>query len=102
MSEVKLRFKPSAVVCQCGVDTLAGDPMASFNLTQYSIGECVRYLMEWNLPLLLLGGGGSDTAVESKLLKIPTGARLASWVFTKCTGGVKLEAGEHKSTCVAG
>ena len=71
MSEVKLRFKPSAVVCQCGVDTLAGDPMASFNLTQYSIGECVRYLMEWNLPLLLLGGGGSDTAVESKLLKNP-------------------------------
>ena len=57
MSEVKQKFKPNAVVCQCGVDTLAGDPMASFNLTQHSIGECVRYLMEWNLPLLLLGGG---------------------------------------------
>lgn len=57
MSEVRVRFKPSAVVCQCGVDTLAGDPMASFNLTQHGIGECVRYLMEWNLPLLLLGGG---------------------------------------------
>lgn len=57
MSEVKMKFKPSAVVCQCGVDTLAGDPMASFNLTQYSIGECVKYLMQWNLPLLLLGGG---------------------------------------------
>lgn len=57
MSEVKEKFKPNAVVCQCGVDTLAGDPMASFNLTQHSIGECVRYLMEWNLPLLLLGGG---------------------------------------------
>ena len=60
MSEVKKRFKPSIVVCQCGVDTLAGDPMASFNLTQYSIGECVKYLMEWNLPLLLLGGGRSS------------------------------------------
>ena len=57
MSEVRIRFKPSAVVCQCGVDTLAGDPMASFNLTQHSIGECVKYLMNWNLPLLLLGGG---------------------------------------------
>ena len=57
MSEVRTRFKPSAVVCQCGVDTLAGDPMASFNLTQQSIGECVKYLMNWNLPLLLLGGG---------------------------------------------
>jgi len=58
MSEVRMSFKPSAVVCQCGVDTLAGDPMASFNLTQNGIGECVRYLMNWNLPLLLLGGGG--------------------------------------------
>ena len=57
MSEVRTRFKPSAVVCQCGVDTLASDPMASFNLTQQSIGECVKYLMNWNLPLLLLGGG---------------------------------------------
>ena len=57
MSEVKQKFKPNAVVCQCGVDTLAGDPMASFNLTQHSIGECVKFLMEWNLPLLLLGGG---------------------------------------------
>lgn len=58
LSEVQLRFKPNAVVCQCGVDTLAGDPMASFNLTHHGIGECVKYLMDWNLPLLLLGGGG--------------------------------------------
>lgn len=58
LSEVKLKFKPKAVVCQCGVDTLAGDPMASFNLTQHGIGECVKRLMDWNLPLLLLGGGG--------------------------------------------
>jgi len=58
LSEVQLRFKPKAVVCQCGVDTLAGDPMASFNLTHHGIGECVKYLMDWNLPLLLLGGGG--------------------------------------------
>ena len=57
LSEVKLKFKPKAVVCQCGVDTLAGDPMASFNLTQHGIGECVKRLMDWNLPLLLLGGG---------------------------------------------
>ncbi|KAJ7394883.1 Histone deacetylase 8 [Desmophyllum pertusum] len=30
MSEVKMRFKPSAVVCQCGVDTLAGDSYGIF------------------------------------------------------------------------
>lgn len=57
MSEVKNKFQPDALVCQCGVDTLAGDPMASFNLTQYGVGACVKYLMGWNLPMLVLGGG---------------------------------------------
>ena len=69
MSEVKKRFKASAVVCQCRVDTLAGDPMASFNLTQYSIGECIKYLMEWNLPLLLLGGGMSSGPLKVEGLR---------------------------------
>lgn len=76
MSEVKKRFKPSIVVCQCGVDTLAGDPMASFNLTQYSIGECVKYLMEWNLPLLLLGGGGYNVKNSARCWTYLTGVVL--------------------------
>jgi len=76
MSEVKMRFKPNAVVCQCGVDTLAGDPMASFNLTQHSIGECVKYLMQWNLPLLLLGGGGYNVKNAAKCWTYLTGVAL--------------------------
>ncbi|XP_044178345.1 histone deacetylase 8-like isoform X1 [Acropora millepora] len=76
LSEVQLRFKPKAVVCQCGVDTLAGDPMASFNLTHHGIGECVKYLMDWNLPLLLLGGGGYNVKNAAKCWTYLTGLVL--------------------------
>ncbi|XP_074653922.1 histone deacetylase 8-like isoform X2 [Tubulanus polymorphus] len=52
------QFNPGAVVCQCGADGVAGDPMASFNLTPIGLGRCVKYLLQKRLPLLLLGGGG--------------------------------------------
>lgn len=57
--KVKEKFNPEVVVCQCGADCLAGDPMESFNLTQLSLGRCVSTLLSWKLPILLLGGGKS-------------------------------------------
>ena len=44
-------------MCQCGADGLAGDPMDSFNLSLRALGRCLQYILNWNLPLLLLGGG---------------------------------------------
>lgn len=61
MAKVRSKYKPDAIVCQCGVDTLAGDPMASFNLTQFGVGRCVKNLLSWGIPTLLLGGGESAT-----------------------------------------
>ncbi|XP_033741385.1 histone deacetylase 8-like isoform X2 [Pecten maximus] len=58
IKKVHSMFQPEAVVCQCGADGLAGDPMDSFNLTQLSLGRCVYYMLDWALPTLLLGGGG--------------------------------------------
>lgn len=58
MDSVKATFCPDAVVCQCGADGLAGDPMESFNLTPLALGRCVFHLKKWSLPLLLVGGGG--------------------------------------------
>ncbi|GKT14875.1 Probable histone deacetylase 1-B [Aduncisulcus paluster] len=51
-------FKPSAIVMQCGADSLANDRLGSFNLTLNGHGECVRYIRDTGLPLLVLGGGG--------------------------------------------
>ncbi|KAI5121201.1 hypothetical protein M0805_006002 [Coniferiporia weirii] len=51
-------FQPSAVVLQCGADSLSGDKLGCFNLTMEGHANCVQYLRKSGLPLVLLGGGG--------------------------------------------
>lgn len=51
-------YRPSAVVLQCGADSLAGDKLGCFNITMEGHARCVQYLRRSNLPLILLGGGG--------------------------------------------
>lgn len=58
LDKVYEKFQPNVVVCQCGVDTLSNDPMESFNLTNHGIGKCLKLLLSWKIPILLLGGGG--------------------------------------------
>jgi histone deacetylase 1/2 len=52
------KFRPEAIVLQCGSDSLSGDRLGSFNLSVRGHGNCVKYIRNLNLPLLLLGGGG--------------------------------------------
>jgi histone deacetylase 1/2 len=52
------KFKPEAVVMQCGSDSLSGDRLGCFNLSIRGHGTCLRYIKKLNLPLLVLGGGG--------------------------------------------
>uniref|UniRef100_A0A3P9LEY0 Histone deacetylase n=1 Tax=Oryzias latipes TaxID=8090 RepID=A0A3P9LEY0_ORYLA len=47
-----------AVVLQCGADSLSGDRLGCFNLTIKGHAKCVEYIKGFNLPLLMLGGGG--------------------------------------------
>jgi len=51
-------YRPTAVVLQCGADSLTGDRLGCFNLTLEGHGECVRFVKGFNVPLLVLGGGG--------------------------------------------
>ncbi|KAF9601671.1 hypothetical protein IFM89_021723 [Coptis chinensis] len=51
-------FRPGAVVLQCGADSLSGDRLGCFNLSIKGHAECVRYMRSFNVPLLLVGGGG--------------------------------------------
>ncbi|THH08234.1 hypothetical protein EW145_g2851 [Phellinidium pouzarii] len=51
-------FQPSAVVLQCGADSLSGDKLGCFNLTMEGHANSVQYLRKSGLPLILLGGGG--------------------------------------------
>ncbi|KAG8725694.1 histone deacetylase, partial [Ceratobasidium sp. 428] len=51
-------FQPSAIVLQCGADSLGCDRLGAFNLSTRAHGECVKYIKSFNYPLLVLGGGG--------------------------------------------
>jgi histone deacetylase HOS2 len=52
------RFRPNAIVLQCGADSLAGDRLGRFNVQVQGHGDCVEYCKSLNIPLLLVGGGG--------------------------------------------
>jgi histone deacetylase 1/2 len=58
MSKVMEIYQPNAIVLQCGADSLTGDRLGCFNLTLKGHGKCVEFMKSYNLPLLLLGGGG--------------------------------------------
>ncbi|KAI0364607.1 histone deacetylase [Pilatotrama ljubarskyi] len=51
-------YRPSAVVLQCGADSLSGDKLGGLNLTMHGHAHCVQYMRSKNIPLMLLGGGG--------------------------------------------
>jgi len=58
IAKVMEMYQPSAVVLQCGSDSLSGDRLGCFNLTLKGHGKCVEFIKKFDLPLLLLGGGG--------------------------------------------
>lgn len=52
------RFQPTAIVLQCGADSLAGDRLGRFNVQVQGHGACVTFCKSLKIPLLLVGGGG--------------------------------------------
>lgn len=63
MQEVRSQFNPEAVLMQLGADTMAGDPMCSFNMTPVGVAKCLLHVLQWQLPILLLGGGTLSLSV---------------------------------------
>jgi histone deacetylase 1/2 len=58
MAKIMEVFQPGAIVLQCGADSLTGDRLGCFNLTLKGHARCVEYVKSFNVPLLVLGGGG--------------------------------------------
>lgn len=58
MKSVMDFYQPTCVVLQCGADSLGNDRLGCFNLSIKGHGECVRIVKEFNIPMLVLGGGG--------------------------------------------
>ncbi|CAF4886179.1 histone deacetylase 3 [Pieris napi] len=58
ISSVMEFYRPTAIVLQCGADSLAGDRLGCFSLSTRGHGECVQFVKNLNLPTLVVGGGG--------------------------------------------
>lgn len=51
-------YRPGAVVLQCGGDSLAGDRLGCFNLSMKGHASCVEFIKSFNIPMMMVGGGG--------------------------------------------
>jgi histone deacetylase 1/2 len=58
MSGVMEKYRPHAVVIQLGADSLCYDKLGQFNLSVKGHGECLKYMLEFGLPTIMMGGGG--------------------------------------------
>ncbi|EMS54283.1 putative histone deacetylase 19 [Triticum urartu] len=76
MGKVMEIFRPGAVVLQCGADSLSGDRLGCFNLSIKGHAECVRFMRSFNVPVLLLGGGGYTIRNVARCWCYETGVAL--------------------------
>jgi len=74
------RFRPGAVVLQCGADSLAGDRLGTFNLTLTGHGRCVEYIKSFNVPVLMVGGGGYTVRNVSRCWTYETAIMLGEQI----------------------
>ncbi|MEW5298362.1 MAG: hypothetical protein WDW36_001494 [Sanguina aurantia] len=58
MQQVMERYQPEAIVMCCGADSLSGDRLGCFNLSLEGHSNCLEFLSKFNIPMLVLGGGG--------------------------------------------
>ncbi len=75
-------YRPSAIVLQCGADSLANDRLGCFNLSIKGHGKCVDYVKKLGIPLMVLGGGGYT---------VRNVARCWTYETSICTGQVWMD-----------
>lgn len=67
MEKVITKFQPSAIIQQCGADSLGCDRLGGFNLSVHAHGECVKFIKSFGLPMVVVGGGGYTPRNVSRL-----------------------------------
>ncbi|KAG6837036.1 hypothetical protein H0H93_015899 [Arthromyces matolae] len=73
IQQVMESYDPSAIVLQCGTDSLSGDKLGCLNLSMRGHANCVAFVKSFNKPLLLLGGGGYTMRNVSRVWAYETG-----------------------------
>ena len=73
-------YQPSAVVLQCGGDSLSGDRLGCFNLSMKGHANCVQFVKSFNLPTLILGGGGYTMRNVARTWAFETGCLVGEYM----------------------
>ncbi|KAF8213414.1 histone deacetylase complex, catalytic component RPD3 [Mycena galopus ATCC 62051] len=73
IQQVMDSYDPSAIVLQCGTDSLSGDKLGCLNLSMRGHANCVKFVKSFHRPLLLLGGGGYTMRNVSRAWAYETG-----------------------------
>ena len=76
-------YRPGAIVLQCGADSLAGDRLGIFNLTMKGHAACLDYVKSFNVPLMILGGGGYTMRNVARLWAYETSVLLEEEISNK-------------------
>ncbi|CAM5999715.1 unnamed protein product [Sphagnum balticum] len=76
MDEVMSKYRPGAVVLQLGADSIAYDILGRLNLTIRGHGACVKKMMSYGVPLMLVGGGGYTVHNVARCWLYETGVAL--------------------------
>lgn len=58
ISKIMEWYQPSAIVLQCGGDSLSGDRLGPFNLSMRGHANNVSFVKSFGVPMMVLGGGG--------------------------------------------
>jgi hypothetical protein len=76
IQETMDRYRPTAIVLQCGADSLQCDRLGRFNLSIRGHGEAVAFTKSFNVPLLVLGGGGYTVKNVARCWAYETGESI--------------------------
>jgi len=76
MAKVMEMYQPGAVVICGGADSLSGDKLGCFNLSLQGHSNCIEFLAKYNIPMLVLGGGGYTMRNVSRCWCYETGKLL--------------------------
>lgn len=67
-------FSPGAIVLQCGADGLVGDRLGTFNMTVEGHARAVGLVKSYNIPTLVVGGGGYTKTNVARAWTLDTAA----------------------------
>lgn len=65
--DIVTSFDPDIIVCVCGADTLSTDPHQGMNVGSEAYNQCIKMIVDTQIPAVFLGGGGYNHADSAKL-----------------------------------